>query len=54
MYLVRNKKYDNLAYLPKDSSLFIHEEFPWTQNQHPSKSLHEILATSIVEFIKNK
>jgi hypothetical protein len=51
---IDNKKYDNLAYLPKDSSLFIHEEFPWTQNQHPSKSLHEILATSIVEFIKNK
>lgn len=51
---IDNKKYDNLAHLPENSSLFINEEFPWTQNQHPSKLLHEILATSIVKFIKNK
>lgn len=36
-----------------DIPFYINEEFPWTNNQHPSKKGHEIIADSIIKFIEN-
>ena len=51
---VENKFYDNIVYenfLPY-SNIWIHKEFPWTSNMHPTKKMHEYIGKSVSSYLK--
>jgi hypothetical protein len=49
-----NTSYNSLCELPKKDNLWISDEFKWTQNNHPSKELHQIIADSVTHFLKQE
>ena len=52
---VSDRIYSSISELPsKQPNFFIHQEFPWTDNHHPSKYLHQCIGNSIYKFIKDK
>ena len=52
---VDGKEYDAIAKLPpKQPNHFIHKQFSWTGNNHPTKYLHKCIGYSVYTFLKNK
>jgi len=51
---VDGKRYESISDLPNTSDLFINRQFPWTKNNHPTKYLHECIADSVTNFLKQK
>ena len=52
---VENKLYSNIVYenFSEYSDIWIHDEFPWTGNRHPTKKMHEYIGNSISSYLKN-
>jgi hypothetical protein len=51
---IENKFYNNIVYenFLEYSNIWIHKEFPWTGNMHPTKKMHEYIGKSVSSYLK--
>jgi len=47
------KIYNELSELQEYSELWIDTDITWTQNKHPSKLFHKVIADSVIKYIEN-